>query len=140
MITQTMTYKDFDGLERTETFYFNMTEAEIMNWQNSVSGGMSARIEKIAKANDAQEVLRLLMEVIDKSYGVKSPDGRRFVKNEEVLEEFKSTQVYSDFCVWLLDKPENALDFLNRLIPEKLQKAAAEAAQNQTNAVLMPAT
>ena len=128
MITKNLTYEDFNGVKRTETFYFNLTQAELTDWELSVAGGMSAYIQRIADAKSERELIGLFKGIIDRSYGVKSPDGRRFMKSPELLEEFKSTQAYSDFYMSLVTNTQNALDFINALTPNapKAENAAAQ--------------
>lgn len=125
MIAKNVTYVDFNDVERTETFYFNMTEAEISAWEMSVEGGMSKKIEAITAAKDVKELAQLFADVLDRSYGRKSPDGRRFDKNPEILADFKATKAYSDIYMSLATDAEKATEFLNALIPKNRRAAAA---------------
>ena len=69
MICETITYTDFDGVERTENFYFNLTEAEITEWSLSVEGGLQEYIDRIVKAKSQKELVELFKTVIEKAYG-----------------------------------------------------------------------
>lgn len=132
MIAKTLNYTDFNGVDRTETFYFNLTEAELTAWETSVDGGMSQYIAAIAAAKDEKELIQLFQNVLDLSYGRKSADGRRFEKSEEILGDFKSTQAYSDLYMSLVTNAEKATEFINALVPKKQRAAAAD------NAVALP--
>lgn len=138
MVTKTLTYKDFNGVERTETFYFNLTAAELATWQNSMEGGMADYMQKIVAANNVREMIRLFQEILDHAYGRKSADGRRFEKSPEILADFKATQAYSDLYVQLATNAQAAADFVNALIPANLLDAQAAAAPAAAQPVLMP--
>lgn len=142
MIAKNVTYIDFDGVERTETFYFNLTAAEIAAWELSTEGGMRKKIEEITAAKDLKQLSILFMDILDRSYGRKSPGGRRFEKSEAILTDFKSTQAYSDIYMALATDAEKATEFLNALVPKDRTAApAAQTAAPAANApILMPAT
>lgn len=138
MITKDVTYIDFNDVERTETFHFNMTEAEISAWELSVDGGMSERVREITAAKDVKQLAVLFADVLDRSYGRKSADGRRFEKSPEILADFKATQAYSDIYMSLATDAEKATEFLNALVPKS--RRAAPAAEAANAPILMPAT
>ena len=119
MLKETRTYVDFDGVERTEDFYFNFTKAELLQMELSVKGGFHAYIEQIVKAKNETELIRLFKELLEKSYGVKSPDGRKFIKNAEVLEDFKHTEAYSDLFMLLATNEAAATEFVDGIVPQE---------------------
>lgn len=133
MIKETRKYVDFDGVEREEDFYFNFTKAELLQMELSVKGGFHAYIEQIVKAKDETELIRLFKELLEKSYGVKSPDGRKFIKNAEVLEDFKQTEAYSDLFLELATDADKASKFVNGIFPAALQ-AEVEKERKRQNA------
>ena len=136
MVSKTITYEDFNGVERTETFYFNMTKAELAQWMTGGDGGMMERIQAIMDAKDEAKMREMFCELIDRSYGVKSADGRRFEKNEALLADFKATQAYSDLYMELMTDTEKSVEFVNGIMPSDLRKAA----QNGNAPVMMPVT
>lgn len=117
MLKKTITYTDYNNMERTEDFHFNLTEAEILEMELSTTGGFAEMIDKIVKAKDQKAIIQKFKEVIDKAYGVKSPDGKRFIKNDEVLAEFKQTEAYSKLFMELALDDKAASDFVNGIIP-----------------------
>lgn len=133
MIKETRKYVDFDGVEREEDFYFNFTKAELLQMELSVKGGFHAYIEQIVKAKNETELIRLFKELLEKSYGVKSPDGRKFIKNAEVLEDFKHTEAYSDLFMELATDADKASKFVNGIFPAALQ-AEVEKERKRQNA------
>ena len=96
MIKKTMTYTDFNGVERTEDFYFNLTKAEVLKMEMGVKGGLAEQIKQIVATQDQPAIIQIFEDLIQKAYGVKTPDGRGFVKRADDLEAFISTQAYSD--------------------------------------------
>lgn len=126
MISKTMTFVDYNGVERTETYYFHLTKAELTKMEMSTHGGYAEMIERIVQAKDAPAIMSVFEELIHKSYGVKTPDGRGFVKRKEDLEAFVQTEAYSDLFMELLTDTEYAIKFFNGVIPADIAQQAAE--------------
>lgn len=133
MIKKTIKYTDYDGNERTGDFYFNFTKAEVVEMEASESGGMKKMLENIIQTNDTKRIIEVFKDMIQKSYGVKSPDGKRFIKNKEVLDDFMQTEAYSELFMELATNEQSAIAFVNGIFP----KEYAEAAGNQGNVVPM---
>lgn len=123
MIKKTVTYTDFDGNERTEDFYFHLTEQELTEWELSVDGGLSGVLTRIINSKDNKKIIEIFKDLLIRSYGVKTPDGRGFIKNEEVLNNFKYTQAFSDIYMELATDDKAASEFVNGVIPAGLVKA-----------------
>lgn len=121
MLKETIKFTDFDGNAREEDFYFNLTKAELLQMELSVKGGFHTYVERIIKAQDTTELIRVFKELLDRSYGVKSDDGRRFIKNDEVLADFKQTEAYSELFMMLATDAVKASRFVNGVFPASLQ-------------------
>lgn len=121
MYKKTMTYTDYNGEERTEDFYFNLTKAEITEMELSTEGGLRDKIQRITKAKDVPEIIRLFKELVLKAFGVKSPDGKRFIKSEKLSEEFSQTEAYSDFFMELATNSNAASEFVNGIMPSDMK-------------------
>lgn len=121
MYKWTRTYEDFDGNMRTEDFYFHLTKAEIVDWNYSVAGGMEKVIKSIMDAKDMPRLIALFKELIDRSYGEKSFDGREFVKNEALLTKFKQTNAYSDLYMELATSDDAGAAFIQGILPKDLK-------------------
>jgi hypothetical protein len=117
MIKKTIEYTDFDGNKRKEDFYFHLTEAEVADWEMSVEGGLSKALVGIIKSKDMRQIMPIYKSLIVKSYGVKSPDGRRFIKNDEVRDEFVQTQAFSDLYMKLATDLEEGTNFIKGVMP-----------------------
>lgn len=124
MLKKTVTYIDFDGNERTEDFFFNLTEQEIAEMELSTEGGLGNFINKAVAAKSQVELIELFKKLILAAYGVKSADGRRFVKNVAVREDFMSTQAFSDIYMELVQDADKASAFFNGIVPKEKNKAS----------------
>lgn len=122
MLKKTIKYTDYNGVERTEDFYFNLNKAEIMEMQLTTVGGLDAYLKKIISAQDMPTLMRIFKDLVLKSYGVKSDDGRRFIKNEKLREEFEQTEAYSILYMELSTDSEAAAAFVNGIIPADVAK------------------
>lgn len=131
MLKKTVTYIDFDGNERTEDFFFNLTEQEIAEMELSTEGGLGNFINKAVAAKSQVELIELFKKLILAAYGVKSADGRRFVKNDVVREDFMSTQAFSDIYMELVQDADKASAFFNGIVPK--EKPVKNAIPMQTN-------
>ena len=120
MLKKTIKYTDYDGNEREEDFYFNLNKAEITEMELSKQGGLSEYIKRIVAAQDAPSLIELFKELICKSYGEKSLDGKRFVKNKELTEAFTQTEAYSELFVELASNAEEATKFINGIMPKNM--------------------
>ncbi len=118
MIKKKIKYVDFDGVEREETFYFNLSEAELIEMEFSTTGGMMDYIERIVAEKDSMRIMKLFKEIIMLAYGEKSPDGRRFVKSTEISTAFTQTGAYSVLMLELLQDADEAGAFIEGLIPK----------------------
>lgn len=138
MLKKTVTYTDYNGVERTEDFYFNLTRSELMEMHLTTEGGMDEKINNIIKAKSQSELEKLFKEILLKSYGKKSPDGRLFMKNDEIRAEFEASPVYDELYMKLFTDENAAADFVNGVIPQ-VQPKANPAMQMAATANAAPA-
>jgi hypothetical protein len=125
-----MTFTDYDGNKRTEDFYFNLSRAEITEMEMSYDGGLVRMIEKIVAAQDSKRIIEIFKDLILKSYGEKSPDGKHFFKSKELSEAFSQTEAYSDLFMELAMNAEAASTFVNGIIPAAPAKTPVPAPSN----------
>ncbi|MCD8119756.1 MAG: hypothetical protein LUE29_09825 [Lachnospiraceae bacterium] len=118
MLRKTITYKDYNGAERTEDFYFNLSQAETMEMEMSQAGGLTEMIQKIVNAKDIPAIIKVFKDLLLKAYGEKSPDGKRFIKSEEISTAFSQTEAYSQLFMELATDPDAASAFVNGIIPQ----------------------
>lgn len=122
MLKKTIKYVDYNGTERTEDFYFNLSKAEIAEMELEIPGGMSAMLQRITKAQDTPTLVKIFKDLILRSFGVKSDDGKRFIKSPQLKEEFSQTEAYSELFMELATNAESASQFVNGIIPADLEK------------------
>ena len=122
MIKKTVTYVDYNGVERTEDFYFNLTKAEVAEMEMSVEGGFSKMLEEIVASNDNVKIVSLFKQMVLKAYGEKSADGRRFMKSEEISKAFSETEAYSEIFMSLALNESEAAAFVNGIMPANINK------------------
>lgn len=120
MIKKTIEYTDYNGETRKEDFYFNISKGEIIEMETSVEGGFSALLTRIVNEKDTPEIMKIFKRIILKAYGKKSDDGRRFIKSEELSNEFTQTEAYSELLMSLMSSPDEAAAFINGLLPQDL--------------------
>lgn len=125
MLKKTITYTDYNDVERTEDFYFNLTKAEIMEMEMSTSGGLAEAIQRIVAAQDAPAIIKIFKELVLKAYGIKSPDGKRFIKSDEIAAEFSQTEAYSQLFMELATDADAAAKFANGIVPAEMAKQSA---------------
>ena len=122
MIKKTITYTDYNGVSRTEDFWFNLTTAELMKMELGTRGGFSEMITRIVQANDVPTMMKVFDDFIRKSYGQKSPDGKRFIKSEAITEEFCQTEAYSNLFIEFITDTDKAIEFMNGIVPAEISK------------------
>ena len=118
MLKKSITYTDYNGVERTEDFYFNLTQTEIAEIEMSIPGGLVNRVAMITNSGDGGAIMMLFKNLILKAYGQKSADGRRFEKSEDLSTAFSQTPAYDVLFMSLITNPENASAFFNGVIPK----------------------
>ena len=117
MIKKTITYFDYNDVERTEDFYFILTEAEVLEMEMSISGGLTEMIKRIVATQDQPAIIKIFKDLILKAYGEKSPDGKRFIKSEEIATAFSQTEAYSQLFMKLATDADEASKFVNGIVP-----------------------
>ena len=130
MYKKTITYVDYNGTERKEDHYFNLNKAEITRMELSITGGLTKYIERIIAAQDAPSLIAIFEDLIQKSYGIKTPDGKGFMKKPEYLEAFMATEAYSELFMELAFNAESAAAFVKGIIPSDLADKVELTAAN----------
>ena len=133
MLKKTVLYTDYNENERDEDLYFNLSKAEIMEMELSISGGLAEMIQNVVKAQDGPSIMKIFKDIILKSYGEKSPDGKRFIKSEELSTAFSQTEAYSVLFMELVTDANAAAEFINGIIPADVAKEAAKKTEAGAN-------
>ena len=131
MIKKTITYTDYNGNERTEDFYFNLSKAEVVELEVSTNGSLIQTIEKIVAEQDREKIVEIFKDLILTAYGEKSLDGKKFVKNQELRDSFSQTEAYVELFMELATNEAAAVAFVNGIIPASV---SADALSKTTTA------
>lgn len=126
-------FVDYNGVTREEDFYFNLTEAELTKMQLSEDGGMVSMLQTLISKKDIKEMIRVFELIIDHAYGVKSPDGRKFIKNAEVLDDFRATEAYSQIFTRFATDDNFAAEFVNNIMPVNVRDRSSEYSVDMNN-------
>lgn len=126
MYKKTMIYYDYDGNKREEDLFFNLSKAEMIEMQMSTAGGYDKLLTRISKTRDTPELVKVIKDFILKAYGVKSDDGKRFIKSEELSTAFSQTEAYSNLYVELCSNDEEAAKFFKGVLPADMKQQLPE--------------
>lgn len=135
MLKKTIEYTDYNGVERKEDFFFNLSEAELIEMEMGTTGGLAEMIQNIVQAQDAPAIIKVFKDLVLKAYGEKSADGKRFMKVNEagvpLSIAFSQTEAYSTLFMELATNSEAAAEFVNGIVPKKVSEQAKEEAKKQ---------
>lgn len=129
MLKKVIKYTDYDGNEREEDFYFNLSKNELIKMQVSEAGGFENLLVKIVNEKDMQKIIALLEMIILKSYGEKSLDGKRFIKSPELAAAFSQTEAYDSLFMELATNSESAAAFIKGIMPNGIDIDDDKAAE-----------
>lgn len=138
MLKKTITYEDFNGDTVNEDFFFHLSKAELVELELSHDGGLSQALQRIIDAEDGKSIVAEFKNIILSSYGKKSPDGKRFVKTQEIREEFESSEAYSTLFMELVTDADKAAEFVNGIVPQGLAEDAAKVTRADLSVVVEP--
>ncbi len=126
MLVKKIKYTDYNGVEKEEDFYFNLNKAELMELEIGTEGGFGEKIKTIVDAKDNAQILNTFKKLVLMAYGVKSEDGKRFIKSDKLREEFQQTEAYSELFMELATNADAASAFINGIVPnmDELKKIA----------------
>lgn len=133
MIKKTITYTDYNGETRTDEFLFNLNKAELIELEMSETGGYTEMIRRIISAQDMPTIIKVVKELISKSYGEKSPDGKRFIKSQEISEAFMQTEAYTELFMEIAQDADKAAEFFNGVVNSITNPATPIKAVTQDN-------
>ena len=130
MLKKTITYTDYNGIERKEDFLFNLTKTELMKWDLKTPGGLGPKLERITQQYDIPSLTSFIEDLIDNSYGIKSEDGVRFIKDEKLSTMFRQTEAYDQLFVELLSDEKKTVEFINGILPKELMEEVEKQNRN----------
>lgn len=129
MLKKKITYTDYNGVQRTEDFYFNLSKAELMEMELGTTGGFAEKMKTIVGSNDGPTIMRVFKEILLKAYGEKSEDGKRFMKSPEISAAFEQTEAYSQIFMELITDADKSSEFIIAIMPKDVQEDAQKEAK-----------
>lgn len=138
MLKKTVQYEDFNGDMVKEDIYFNLTKAELVEMEINEEGGMAAMLERVAKSKDGKLIMATFKNILLSAYGVKSDDGRKFQKTQEIRDEFASSLAYDAIFFELVTNDESAAEFVNGLAPKNLREDVEKASASKPKLEALP--
>lgn len=127
MFAKTVTYEDFDGEKRTETYMFNLTKSELLMWITTEGEyTLDKVLERLVEKKNGRQIMETVEDLLHRSYGVKSLDGRKFEKSEEIWKDFFYTEAYSQIFMELVTDENKTAEFVNGLVSKDLAEAVAK--------------
>lgn len=131
MLKKTITFHNLDGQPISEDFYFHLNKAEIAEMELSQKGGLSGYVDQIVKSEDAPTLIKLFKELILKTVGRRSEDGRRFIKNQDIIDDFTQTEAYSELFMELSTNHESAIAFMKGVLPAGMESQVEASAKTE---------
>lgn len=117
MLKKTIAFTDYLGNEREEDFYFHLNKAEVTEMQLEIDGGLTGMLQRIIQKKSGPDIIRTFKMLITRSYGVPSPDGRKFMKSKDLTDDFLQTEAYNNFFMELVTDAGKAAEFVNSILP-----------------------
>lgn len=116
MIAKTVKYTDFNGNEREERLYFNLSKTELTKMQVGMEGGFDKYIKGVVESGNHAKLIEIFDELIIKAYGQKSEDGSRFIKSKTAQEEFAQSVAYDELFMEIASDEKAAVEFMNGIL------------------------
>ena len=131
MLKKKITYTDYNGMERTDNFYFNMTEREIVMLLARLGvEDLKEYANKLAESGDLKSMFSFVDDIILSSVGAKSEDGKRFVKTQKIRDDFEQSEAYNVMFMDFLQNPSSASSFASAIVAKaKAKPSLADAAK-----------
>lgn len=132
MVKRNVTYNDFEGEERTDVFYFNLTEAELADIELQYDGDMAKKMQIMQEKRDGRGMFEMISNLILRAYGEKTSDGKRFVKNAEMREAFAASDAYSKLLMDLLEDDKKLANFMTAIMPVNIREKVEQRLKENT--------
>jgi hypothetical protein len=120
MLKEVIKYVDYNNIERSEEFYFNLSETEIVEMAAESEGDLAEEMRKMVESKNSGQIMKVFKDLITRAYGEKSPDGRRFMKSKEISKAFLETEAYNKLFMRLVTDPDYAANFIKGVIPQNV--------------------
>ena len=121
MLKKEIEYEDLFGQQKKQTYYFGFTKSELTMMQTTSSGGLENTLHNLIETNNTEKIMGFFQTIILDSYGVKSDDGSRFMKNAELKQAFFESPAYDVLFMDLLSSTDKAIEFVKGIMPKGIE-------------------
>ena len=126
MLRKEVKYKDFDGNDRKDVLWFHLNEVEITEMDLETSGGLVKYMESIIDTNDVNQLIAIFKDLLIRSYGERSMDGKHFYKDDKIRNEFVSSAAYPVLYMEMVSDADKAVEFINGIVPSNIREQMAK--------------
>lgn len=133
MLTKAITYTDYNGNKKTKNFYFNLTKTELAKMELTNKAGMLETIKAMINEDDRQKIIDLFESLVIGAIGEKSADGEYFIKNEQIVENFKNHPAYDVLFMELISSEKAMADFINAIVPTDVADGVKKGSAKSLN-------
>lgn len=140
MLKKVINYEDYNGNKVSEAFYFNLSKPELIEMEVEYPEGLATLIKNVIDAEDHKTLVKLMKDLILKSYGQKSADGKRFIKSDEIREEFSQTAAYAVLFMELAQNDNAAVVFIRGVLPNDMHVDIDQKGAEVTPIAVVPPT
>lgn len=122
MLKLPITFEDFDGELVTEVHHFNLSRTDLVDLELLEEGGLERKLRRIVEEQDHRALIAEFKSLVLTAYGIRSEDGKRFIKNQQVREEFAQTAAYDSLFFLLATDDKAAANFWLGIVPKSLRE------------------
>lgn len=130
MLKKDITYQNLDGQDVTETFYFQITKAEVIEKAAIKGEDYADRLRKLTVERDGAEIMREFKALLTESVGRR--EGQLFIKDESIRNQFLFSGAWDSFFLKLIESPDSGAKELQSIFPKDVQDQIAKEAAGQT--------
>lgn len=137
MLRKEVEYKDFDGNDRKDVLWFHLNEVEITEMDLETSGGLVKYMESIIDKNDVNQLITIFKDLLIRSYGERSMDGKHFYKDDKIRNEFVSSAAYPVLYMEMVSDADKAVEFINGIVPSNIREQMAKIENTPEGAAML---
>lgn len=137
MLRKEVEYKDFDGNDRKDILWFHLNEVEITEMDLETSGGIVKYMESIIDTKDVNRLITIFKDLLIRSYGERSMDGKHFYKDDKIRNEFVSSAAYPVLYMEMVSDANKAVEFINGIVPSNIREQMAKIENTPEGAAML---
>lgn len=134
MYTKKVKYTNYNDEEVEGIFRFHLNKAEVIDWMLCPGGSttLDKTLARIIENNSTSDLVSAFKDIVRRSYGEKTPDGR-FEKSDEIFNRFVSTEAYAIIFMEIFSDADKTIEFLKGIMPKDFAEGLDEAMAQGAN-------